>query len=302
MAAELRRVAAAGFVLARNEDGLLPLETDALEHVAVLGPNAAVARTLGGGSATVFPPYTVSPLDGLRAALGDGVQVDHAVGVLASARTPVAGPPWIRRPDGAEGVEVRFLAADGSVLGTEQRPGCAFNWMGGFGGGAASRARRGPHRAPRDRPRHLRASGVSGVGRYRLEAGGEVLFDDELRLPEGADIVEALMIPPQGVHELELAAGEEVEVVLTHEVGSMDVGARLRRRDLPAQPAAAARHRRRGDRAGRRAGRRRGRRGGRRRHDRGGRERGLRPHVARAARPPGRARPARRGGQPAARW
>ena len=32
------------------------------------GPNAEIARTLGGGSATVFPPYTVSPLEGLRAA------------------------------------------------------------------------------------------------------------------------------------------------------------------------------------------------------------------------------------------
>ena len=34
-------------------------------------PTPSAARTLGGGSATVFPPYTVSPLDGLRAALGE---------------------------------------------------------------------------------------------------------------------------------------------------------------------------------------------------------------------------------------
>jgi beta-glucosidase len=58
----LRSTAAAGFVLARNENSLLPLDSRSLRRVAVLGPNAAAPRTLGGGSATVFPPYRVSPL------------------------------------------------------------------------------------------------------------------------------------------------------------------------------------------------------------------------------------------------
>ena len=53
----LRSVAAAGFVLARNENSLPPLDPRSLRRVAVLGPNAAAPRTLGGGSATVFPPY-----------------------------------------------------------------------------------------------------------------------------------------------------------------------------------------------------------------------------------------------------
>src|SRR5208283_4653263 len=52
---ELRAAAAGSFVLARN-DGLLPLNRSALGRVAVIGPNVEVARTLGGGSATVFPP------------------------------------------------------------------------------------------------------------------------------------------------------------------------------------------------------------------------------------------------------
>ena len=85
VSAELRRVAAAGFVLARNENRALPLEPAQLGRVAVIGPNAATARTLGGGSATVFPPYTVSPLAGLREALDVG-RVGHEPGVRASAR------------------------------------------------------------------------------------------------------------------------------------------------------------------------------------------------------------------------
>ena len=134
----LRRAAAAGFVLLRNERSALPLDRSRLARIAVVGPNAQAARTLGGGSATVYPPYTVSPLDGLRAALGERVAIDHAVGVLASDRIPVADTRWLRRPDGGgPGVEVRFLAADGTVLQSEHRLGCAFNWLGSFGDGLA---------------------------------------------------------------------------------------------------------------------------------------------------------------------
>ena len=105
VAAELRETAAAGFVLARN-DGLLPLGRP---RIALLGPAAKVARTLGGGSATVFPPYTVSPLEGLRAA---GLEVVHAPGVRAHTRIPQATPELL-----PGGVRVRFLDARGPRAG-----------------------------------------------------------------------------------------------------------------------------------------------------------------------------------------
>jgi beta-glucosidase len=227
VAAELREVAAEGFVLARNDGPLLPLDGASLDRVAIVGPNAAVARTLGGGSATVYPPYTVSPLDGLRAALGDGVAVEHGVGVLASERTPVAGAPWLHQPDGdGEGVEVRFLGGDGAVLATERRPGCVFNWMGAFGHGLATDdvARVEVRTTVRATEAGTYGIGGSGVGRYTLSVGGEDVFDGALELPPGADIVEGLMIPPQMVHGVELAAGQAVEVVLGHAVGTMGDG------------------------------------------------------------------------------
>jgi beta-glucosidase len=223
VAACLRRVAAAGFVLARNEDAALPLERSSVARIAVIGPNAATARTLGGGSATVFAPYTVSPLDGLRAALGQTAQIDHAIGVTSSARIPVADTAALRPPDSDEaGVEVRFVAGDGTVLGTEQRMSGALVWMGSFGDDITATDVAWVEVGAR-----LRASragtylvGGSGVGRFRLEVGGEEVFAGRLGLPPGADIVEALMIPPQAVHEVALKAGEEVDVVLAHQVGS----------------------------------------------------------------------------------
>ena len=212
VAAELRRAASAGFVLARNENHALPLDPSQLGRVAVIGPNAATARTLGGGSATVYPPYTVSPLDGLREALDVG-RVEHAAGVRASTRVPVADRP---------GVEVRFLAADGAVLGTEERPGAAFNWMGGFGPGVPSDrvARVEVHTTVRAGEPGTYEIGGSAVGRLSLSLNGEEVFDERLELAPGADVVEALMSPPQRVHPVELAAGEEVGVVLAYEVGS----------------------------------------------------------------------------------
>src|SRR5918912_1375918 len=110
VAAELRATAAASFVLARNHGALLPLSGRSLRRVAVVGPNAAVARTLGGGSATVFPEYTVSPLEGLRAALPHA-EVTHAPGVRPHSRLPVA----------VLDVEVHQLAAGGEVLSRETR-------------------------------------------------------------------------------------------------------------------------------------------------------------------------------------
>jgi len=197
------------------------LERTALRRVAVLGPNAAVARTLGGGSATVFPPYTVSPLDGLRAALGSDVVVDHAVGVRAHSRIPAAAPGLLRHPDGGEGVEVRFLGPEGAVLGRERRTVAAFNW--------ALRVR--PDLPLSDVTAvevatRLRAGtagkyvvGCSGVGRFRLTVADGVVFDGTLDLPPGADPVEGLMAPPQWTMPVVLGSGDEVDLRLTYEIG-----------------------------------------------------------------------------------
>ena len=87
-AAVLRRAATEGIVLLRNDapaggDGapLLPLDVSSLSRVAVIGPNADVPAALGGGSAAVNPHHTVTVLDGLRAALPEGVEVVHEIGV-----------------------------------------------------------------------------------------------------------------------------------------------------------------------------------------------------------------------------
>ncbi|WHO75747.1 beta-glucosidase [Rhizobium sp. BT03] len=75
----IRRLGAEGAVLLRN-DGILPLAKTSLDRIAVIGPNAASARVMGGGSAQIAAHYTVSPLEGIRAALANANSISHAVG------------------------------------------------------------------------------------------------------------------------------------------------------------------------------------------------------------------------------
>src|SRR3954454_24234082 len=225
IAAELRAAAAAGFVLARHEapiaDGepLLPLNAGTLRSVAVLGPNTFVARTLGGGSATVFPPYTVSPLVGLHMALGPDVRIVHGRGGQSTHRLPVAPSELLHRRDGSNGVEVRFLDATGAALGSEERNGATFTWLSSYGEGLSMEQVRTIEVYPRlqveDAGTYL--LGASGLGSFHLTVAGEVRMDSRLTLPAGADPVEGMMRPPQASAPVTLREGEEVEVLLRYE-------------------------------------------------------------------------------------
>lgn len=74
-----RRAAAAGTVLLTN-GGALPL-ADALDRIAVIGPNATPGRIQGGGSSQVTPIHQVSPLDGIDARSTGTVTYHRGVGV-----------------------------------------------------------------------------------------------------------------------------------------------------------------------------------------------------------------------------
>jgi beta-glucosidase len=216
--AELRATSAAGMVLIKNDD-LLPFATSSLRQVAVIGPNAAMARTLGGGSATVFPSYVVSPVDGLRAALAEEISVVHAIGVRSSERIEIASKDLLHLPDGSgPGIEVIFFDADDRELGRQQRQAASMMWWGPVQDGLTAGEIDHLQLATRLRvPESGRYSvGTSGLGDFRLVVGGEVLFDETITLPLGADVVEAMMKPPQQLAAVGLDAGDEVPVVLTY--------------------------------------------------------------------------------------
>jgi beta-glucosidase len=74
-----RAAATESIVLLKNEGDVLPL-AKSIRSLAVIGPNAAVARTGGGGSSLVRPAYAVAPLEGIRERAGNQVQVTYSQG------------------------------------------------------------------------------------------------------------------------------------------------------------------------------------------------------------------------------
>ena len=165
---------------------------------------------MGGGSATVFPPYTISPLDGLRVA---GLDVAFAPGALGHLRTSAARAPWLLRPGGpgesGSGAEVRFFSPSGELAGSEQRDGAVFRWMNGFGSAGTPEeiARLEITCVIKATEAGLYQLGVSGLGQFRLLVDGAEVFDDTLSMREGADVAETLMAPPQRLAPVELSAG-----------------------------------------------------------------------------------------------
>jgi beta-glucosidase len=85
-----REVAEKGVVLLKNDAGLLPLDPGSLKTVAVIGRLADAPNLGDHGSSRVYPPDTVTVVEGLREALG-AVSVIHETGAdvlkaLAAAR------------------------------------------------------------------------------------------------------------------------------------------------------------------------------------------------------------------------
>ena len=82
----IRRASANGMVLLKNEESVLPLAEVA--SIAVLGPNAANAMVMGGGSATVKVSHRSQPLDALRRRFGDRAVIAHGEGCRINKKLP----------------------------------------------------------------------------------------------------------------------------------------------------------------------------------------------------------------------
>lgn len=218
----LRTAAVSGTVLVRNHDALLPLSAEGLRRVAVLGPNAATARVQGGGSATVQPRHTVGPLDGLRAALGDTVEVDHAPGVRTRPRLPALDHRHATDPvTGAPGLRVRFRAPDGTVVLDEIRLTARLLWLSDATVQQASTVEvEADVRMPGGGPHRI---GVAGSGRFRLTADDTVLVDEDIAKD---DPLSGILHPPERSAIHHLPDDGRVRLRLRHEfpTGALVVG------------------------------------------------------------------------------
>lgn len=90
-------------VLLKNKNNLLPLDKSKLKSIAVLGPNAAHARIGGGGSSKVTPFYAISPMDGLKKALGNNVNIKYAYGTAVKGDIQPLSPEYMTPSNTSQG-------------------------------------------------------------------------------------------------------------------------------------------------------------------------------------------------------
>ncbi len=92
---QAREIAGKAIVLLKNTGGLLPLSSQEVHSIAVIGGDAD-NNIAGGGSSLVKPTYLVSMLEGIRRRVGEGVRVQYAEGVdPGSAVDLLPGPPLV---------------------------------------------------------------------------------------------------------------------------------------------------------------------------------------------------------------
>lgn len=197
--------AIAGTVLLENRDEL-PWSRADVASIAVIGQNADVYRTQGGGSATVLPEAVVSPLAGIRAAL-PSAELRYEIGAIVHEGVIELPLEQLTDPHtGEPGVHVTFVSESGDVLVSETRKSTALVWFGGDVPLADTRSIiiETDYLAPADDILHL---GFATSKHGRVYVDGELVIDDKPVI-EGADLGAALLAPPSITAEIQVEAGK----------------------------------------------------------------------------------------------
>jgi len=213
------KAARESIVLLQNKLNVLPLDANKIKSIAVIGPNATVARIGGGGSAEVKPFTAVSPLDGIKRAVGQ-IRVDHASGMdVLDDTTPVPSEN-LRTPDGSSnGLAAEYfdnMTLDGPPRLTRIDPQLDFHWATG---------------APADNIPADKFSNrwtgqlvASVSGRYAISLasndGGRLFVDDKLVVDVWGDHATL-----KGSTVVELKAGEPRKIRVEHyeNIGNADL-------------------------------------------------------------------------------
>ena len=216
----LAEAAAAGFVLLRNEGGLLPLAPGAAKRIAVIGPNAAAPAFQGGTFAKIsVSPDLPSPADTIRQRYEGQTEILFEPGVDPQPRLPAMPVrPAVDAGDGCStGMALEYFATpdcSGTPVSRETRATNSLVWFVGV-----------HEQAPFDQGGSIRARGLfkaekSGSHSFYLGATGEArMWVDGRPLVataarEAKDVMGVLKAGDAEVGELDLSAGQEVLVTV----------------------------------------------------------------------------------------
>ncbi len=80
--AAAKKIGEEGIVLLKNDKNILPVNTDKVKKIAVIGENAIKMMTVGGGSSSLKAKYELSPLQGIKNRFGDKAEIVYARGYV----------------------------------------------------------------------------------------------------------------------------------------------------------------------------------------------------------------------------
>jgi beta-glucosidase len=188
-----RRAAIEGTVLLENR-GELPWKREAVSSVAVIGQHARVPRIQGGGSATVIPEHTVSPLDGIRAAV-PGATVHWEVGAVVTDGVEEFPLERLTNPHtGGRGVRVSLLDDDGLEIFADDRLSTDLVFFDGDVPLASTRTIVLETVLTPDADESIEI-GFASAMRGRVFVDGALLLDELLPV-DGDDVGATLLLPP----------------------------------------------------------------------------------------------------------
>ncbi|MBN2088293.1 glycoside hydrolase family 3 C-terminal domain-containing protein, partial [candidate division KSB1 bacterium] len=104
------QVARKSIVLLKNENNFLPLDKKKILSIAVIGPNANVARMYGSGSGSLKGHYGVSPFEGIKNKMGSKAKVTLNRGVPdKKLELPIANPSFYTLDNGNPGIRAEYF-------------------------------------------------------------------------------------------------------------------------------------------------------------------------------------------------
>ena len=200
-----------GIVLLQNQKNILPIDTNKVRSVAVIGPNADAARIGGGGSAQVIPFYSVSPLDGIKKAVGEKMQINFAPGIVSLEDTTPIPTANLTTPDGkSNGLPGEYFANmtfEGKPAFSRIDPQLDFHW--------ATNSPAENYPADLFSNRWTGYLTASATGRYAISLssndGGRLYIDDKLIVDVWGDHATL-----KAANSIELKAGEPHKIRVDH--------------------------------------------------------------------------------------
>ncbi len=124
-----------GSVLLKNSQNLLPLNSNSVHSIAVIGPGGSVnPKDAGGGSAGVIAPFIVTPLQGITKRAGSNINVQYAEGTNPDGSLPALATQYLTPPSGGgnglQGEYFNNMTLSGTPVLTRVDPNIDFNWNG----------------------------------------------------------------------------------------------------------------------------------------------------------------------------